>query len=247
MGFGDPVVSRGETVRLAPRWAIVLMSVLSMMLLVAGAGLATATSGVDRWIAAGLAVVGLCAVVFLAHGFLPRRPRPLLAGSDGTISIAAPALQVAAALTAWLMMWVLAGLIAFVLATRGMNAVESPGAAVAIVGATLASIPDAVRLLTGRLHRWRLSWGPDGVSYRGFRTSLELPPGKLKGARLQATRLFRYDAVPTPMRPRDGGPRGFGVVLDRSGNAPDILVPQVFFREPAEQLVDEIKRANARV
>lgn len=234
------MVSRSESVRLSPRWAVVAMCAMAVMLLVVGTGLAAVTDGVDRWIAAGLALAGLCAVVFLAYGFWPRTPQPLHPGPDGSVSIAAPVLQVAAALTGWLVMLLLAGLIAFVLVTRGMSAVESPGAAVVIVGAALASIPDLVRLLTGRLHRWRLSWGPDGVSYRGYRTSLDLPRGSGKGARLQASRLFRWDDVPSSLRPREGGPRGYGVVLDRSGMDPDVLVPQVFFRVPAEQLRDEL-------
>lgn len=236
-------MSTGAPVRLAPRWAVVTMGASTLLLLVAGAVLAPVSSGADRWIALGLALVGGCGVVFVAYGFWPRALRPLRTAADGTVTITAPAPQVAAALLAWLGMWVVSVLIAFVLVTRGMDAVESPGAAVVIVGATLASIPDTVRLLTGRLHRWRLTWGPDGVTYRGYRTSVELPPGALKDVRLQAARLFRWTGVPETMRPRAGGPRGFGVVLDPRGSGRDVVVPQVFFREPAEQVAEEVRAA----
>lgn len=237
------MVSSEGQVRLAPRWAVVAMVASTLLLVVAGAVLAPSSSGADRWIAVGLALAGLCGLVFVAHGFWPRTPRPLRPSADGTVTIKAPALQVAAALLAWLVMWVVSGLIVFVVASRGMNAVESPGAAVAIIGATLASIPDTIRLLTGRLHRWRLSWGPGGVVYRGFRTSLDVPPGRLKHVGLQASRLFRWSGVPPRLRPREGGPRGYGVLLAPRGAEAVVLVPQILFREPAEQVAEELRAA----
>jgi len=121
----------------------------------------------------------------------------------------------------------------------------APGAALVLAGALLASLPDAVRLASGRLHRWRVTLAPTGLRYRGYRTDIEVPWAKVRGSRLQASRLFRWKGVPESMRPRESGPKGYGVVVDRSGSAPDLLVPQAFFRVPASQIREEIDRYSS--
>lgn len=240
------MVTQSDSVRLAPRWAVVVMGLSVLVLLVAGAVLATVSTGAERGVAIALGVAGACGAVFVVHGFWPRKAMPLPVAADGTMSVAAPVLQVGAALVGWLSIWVASGLFVFMAATQGLGGIDSPGPAVVVVGATLASTPDAIRLFTGRLHRWRLTWGPDGITYRGYRTAVELPPGSLRDVRLQASRLFRWAGVPERFRPREGGSRGYGVVLGSRGGRADVLVPQIFFREPAEQVADELRAAARR-
>ena len=50
--------------------------------------------------------------------------------------------------------------------------IEAPGATLLTVVGALGMLPDLVRLLTGRLHRWRLEIGPETVRYRGYRTDV---------------------------------------------------------------------------
>ncbi len=106
------------------------------------------------------------------------------------------------------------------------DSLESPGFALITVVGALASLPDLVRLLTGRLHRWRLELGPESVTYRGYRTDATWPWSKVHGARIQAR-----------------GPAG--VLIDVKGAGQDPVVPITAFAVPAEQLVDEIQRAKA--
>jgi hypothetical protein len=44
-------------------------------------------------------------------------------------------------------------------------ALEAPGASLVMVVGAVGSLPDLLRLLTGRLHRWRLELGPDALIY----------------------------------------------------------------------------------
>lgn len=238
------VAGRTADIRLAPRWAVVVVCALALVLLATGAVLSAGSTGLERAVALGYLVLGVLATVVAALAFAPRRDREPARAADGSVTFAAPALQVGCLLLGWATVWVLAALVVARVATGGLDAVESPGAALVLVVATVASLPDVVRLLGGRLHRWRLTVGPDGIDYRGYRTAVTLPWGKVRDAHLQASRLLRWGSVPPRMRPAEDGPRGYGVLLDRSGTAPDVLVPQAFLRTPAARVLAEIERAR---
>jgi hypothetical protein len=126
---------------------------------------------------------------------------------------------------AWIALLVVAGLWV-VIGLIDVDDIESPGFALVTVLGALASLPDLARLLTGRLHRWRLELGPESISYRGYRTAETWPWSKVHGARIQTR-----------------GPAG--VAIDVKGAGEDPVVPITAFAVPAEQLVEEIQRAQA--
>ncbi|WP_036491341.1 MULTISPECIES: hypothetical protein [Nocardioides] len=228
--------------RLAPRWPGVFLSAVLSLMLVAGVVVAAVGGHSEQAPALVFGAVGAVGLVLCVVLFWPRRRRELVRDVDGSLTIAAPWAVVVVMIAAWAMAGVVGASLVFTVVTDGIDALESPGAALVLVGALLASLPDAVRLATGRLHRWRVTLAPSGLRYRGYRTDIELPWVKVRGSRLQASRLFRWTGVPESMRPGESGPKGYGVVVDRKGSGPDFLVPQAFFRVPAAQISEEIER-----
>ena len=112
------------------------------------------------------------------------------------------------------------------LAITDFSALESPGFSLLTIAGAIASLPDLARLLTGRLHRWRLELGPESISYRGYRTAETWPWSSVHGARIH--------------------PRGpAGVAIDVKGPGKDPVIPITAFAVPAEQLIEEIQRAKA--
>ncbi|MDZ5662546.1 hypothetical protein SFC79_12300 [Nocardioides sp. S-58] len=214
------------TARLIPRWyAVTVVTVLTLFTL----GLAAATAafaddlaGRSMWgLVACAALVLVAAVSSLLR---PRRRREPEVTADGTRVFRAPALTVWPLVLGWFALLATAAVWGWV-ALTDFDALESPGfSIVAIVGA-LASLPDLVRLLTGRLHRWTLELGPEAVTYRGYRTDATVPWKDVKGAAVQ-----------------ERGPAG--VRIDLRGGGTDPVVPITAFDVPAEQLVDEIVRAR---
>lgn len=212
-------------VRLVPRWfAAVVIGALTLFLLVFLL-LALTVDGVMQWSAWGLvAAAGLMLCSAVSALARPRRRREPEVTPDGVRVFVAPGLTTWPLVGAWAALLVVAAIWSY-LALTDFDALESPGfALVAIVGA-LASLPDVVRLLTGRLHRWRLEIGPDAVTYRGYRTDVSFPWSKVHGARIQ-----------------ERGPAG--VAIDVKGSGADPVIPITAFDVPAEQLVEEIDRAK---
>lgn len=212
--------------RLIPRWyAATVVGFLLVMLAVMAPAALTADE-VGRWpvllVAAAVLMILVAAVRSLV---LPRRRRRLEADTTGTLVLEAPGTLVWPLVIAWLL--VLAAALGFaVLLVADADQVEAPGAGVAAVLGAVASLPDLVRLLGGRLHRWRLTLGPDGFTYRGYRTDVTAPWSKVHGASIQQR-----------------GPAG--VVIDRKGTGPDVVVPITAFDVPAEQIVAEIDQKLA--
>ena len=214
------------TVRLIPRWfAAVVIGALTLFVL-GFLVLALSVEGVMRWSAWGLfvfAALMLCAAVSaLAR---PRRRREPHVTPDGARVFVAPGLTTWPLVGAWLALLVVAAVWAFV-AVTDFGALESPGFALLTIVGALASLPDLVRLVTGRLHRWRLELGPDTITYRGYRTDVSWPWAKVHGARIQ-----------------ERGPAG--VAIDVKGSGVDPVIPITAFDVPADQLVEEIERARA--
>lgn len=119
----------------------------------------------------------------------------------------------------------MAGLWAYVMVTD-FSAIESPGFTLVTIAASVGLLPDLARLLTGRLHRWRLELGPDALTYRGYRTDLTVPWSKVGRATVQTK---------APV----------GVLINVRGTSKDPVVPILAFSVPAEQLIEEIQRAKA--
>jgi len=154
-----------------------------------------------------------------------RKVRALVPTADGTVMFVAPALTAWPLVGAWVALLGTAMMWAYV-AVTDFSALESPGAALVTIAASIASLPDLVRLLTGRLHRWRLEVGPDSLTYRGYRTDATWPWSQVHGARIQAR-----------------GPAS--VLIDVKGAGKDPVVLITAFAVPAEQLIEEIERAKA--
>ena len=76
-----------------------------------------------------------------------------------------------------------------------------------------------------RPERVGLEIGPDALTYRGYRTDVTWPWSQVHGARIQAR-----------------GPAG--VLIDVRGAGKDPVVPITAFAVPAEQLLEEIERAQ---
>jgi hypothetical protein len=222
------VVSAAEQqARLVPRWfapvAVVFLVVLTLAF--AATGL-LADDGVMSRSVLGLALVcGLLLVATCSAFVRRRRRREPTVTADGARVFVSPGATVwplvgaVVALYVVVAMWV-------VVAVTDFSELESPGfSLVAILGA-VALLPDLVRLLTGRLHRWRLVLGPDALTYRGYRTDLTVPWSKVGRATLQTK-------APA------------GVLVNVRGEAKDPVLPIAAFDVPAEQLVEEIERAKA--
>ncbi|WP_408896032.1 hypothetical protein ACJ5H2_14065 [Nocardioides sp. R1-1] len=211
--------------RLIPRWWTAVVLLLLVAGVLAGAVMTLVSDGALAWSGGGLLVASIALLVTAFSALLrPRRRVPPEVLADGTRVFRAPAVTVAGLLIAWAMLLVVAAVWACqVVADAGQ--VASPGAALMSVVGAVASLPDLARLLTGRLHRWTLALGPEGLSYRGYRTSVTVPWREVTGAAVQ---------------PRH--PAGVRVGL-RAGRDP-LVVPITAFGVAAEQLVDEVHRAR---
>ncbi len=211
--------------RLIPRWWTALVLLLVSLGVVVGLVMALVAEGELAWSGAGLLVAFAGLLVAAVSAFArPRRRREPDVAEDGTRTFRAPLLTVAGLLLAWAALLAVAALWAW-LAVTDFDELESPGFAVlAIVGA-LASLPDLVRLLTGRLHRWTLELGPTSLAYRGYHTDVTVPCRDVKGAVVQR----RNPA---------------GVRVDLRAGQDAVVLPITVFDVPAEQLVEEVHRAR---
>ncbi len=219
---GDTVVSRQ---RLIPRWwAATVLAVLVLGTL-AGLVMAIVADGAMAW-SGGALLVAFASLLGAAVSTLvrPRRRREPDVTAEGTRVFRAPMPTVAGLLVAWLMLLAVAVLWGC-LALTDWNALESPGFSLVVIGGALASLPDLVRLFTGRLHRWTLELAPASLTYRGYRTSITVPYSEVRSAVIQQR-----------------NPAGVKIVL-RKG-AKGISLPITAFDVPAEQLVEEIHRSR---
>lgn len=207
---------------LVPVWFRVVAIGVPLLATVGLAALAATSTG-------ALAALGwtmttataLTLVAAVAAVGVPRRRRAL-PGPPEVVVISSPAPVAVALVGAWIAA-LLAAVLTVVVALGDVGDLEAPGAAWALVVGALASLPDLVRLLTGRLHRWRVTLTPEAITYRGYRTDTTIPWSKVHGARLQ-------DRHPA------------GILIDRKGTGPDPVVPAAAFTLPPEQLVEEIER-----
>jgi hypothetical protein len=218
------LVSRGWTTGVIVLILIGLASFSGMALALDGAGRAVGV--------AGIVFFGLHLVAAVRAFVLPRRRRELAVDESGTTTIQAPGSLVWPLVIAWGAVPALAA--AFVVqAIVDVDSIESPGAVLVVVLATVVGLPDWFRLVTGRLHRWRLALGPDGLRYCGYRTVTEVPWSTVRGASTQAGGTTREGTRR----------RGIaGVLIDLKGTRPDPVIPIAAFDVPAEQIVEEIRK-----
>ena len=213
--------------RLIPRWfapvTVAFLVVLTLVLAVTGA---LADDGVMSRSVLGLALMCGCLLVATCSAFVRRRRR-----RDPVVTVDGARVFVSPAATVWPLVGAVVSLYAVVamwafVAVTDFSELESPGFSLVTIVGAIALLPDLVRLLTGRLHRWRLVLGPDSLTYRGYRTDLTVPWSKVGRATIQAK-------APA------------GVLINVRGEWKDPVVPIAAFAVPAEQLVEEIARAKA--
>lgn len=209
--------------RLSPRWPTALLMVLIVLGLVAFVAMALVEEGFARVLGVVASVfIALNLVAFVRAMMVPRRRRDLTADGDGVLTITAPGLVVWPLVVAWGALPLLAAVFV-VQAIVDFDSIESPGAAFAVVAASVFSLPDWLRLVTGRLHRWRLVLAPDGLTYRGYRTDVEVPWSKVHGASVHRTKPV-------------------GTLIDLKGTRPDLVIQLPALDLPPEQIVEEIER-----
>lgn len=211
--------------RLVPRWWTATVLLLLLLGVLVGVVMAATADGALVWSGVGMLVAFASLLVAAVSAFArPRRRREPEVASDGTRTFRAPVPTVAGLLLAWAALLVVAGLWAW-LAISDFGALESPGFALLSIAGGLASLPDLVRLLTGRLHRWTLELGPAALTWRGYRSDVTVPWRDVKRATVQRR-----------------GPAG--VRIDLRADRDDVVVPISAFAVPAEQLVEEVHRAR---
>lgn len=215
-----------ETVlpRLIPRWFTVTTITFLTVLFLGAVGLGVLASGPMRPFAWAMAVAtGAGLVAAVPALALPRRRRELSLREDGTRVLEGPFVVVVALLVAWAALMVGAVVLGYV-AVTDFDAIEAPGAAFLTVVGAVGMLPDLVRLLTGRLHRWRLEIGPETVRYRGYRTDVTYRRRDVRGGLIH------------PRHPA-------GVEIDlRGGAVKGAVVPATAFGVPAEQIIEELRR-----
>lgn len=216
--------TEARQVRLIPLWwtATVVTFLSILTLLFAGLGLgfsgAMATASLALAVATGGCLVAACST-------LTRRRRrvTLDTRADGTVVIESPALASVGLLVSWGGLLAACGIYSWV-AVTDFDEIEAPGMTLIAVVAALGTIPDLIRLARGRLYRWRLTLAGDGLTYRGYRTSVHAPWGQIRRVEIQRR-----------------GPAGVRVET-KDGR---FVVPAAAFTIPCEQMLDEI-RARAR-
>ena len=156
-----------------------------------------------------------------------RRPRePLEPRADGSFVVEAPVLLVVLLVGAWVstlavfLFWIYA-LLTGPLSAGSVFAVLVYG----LVG--LGSLPDFVRMLTGRLHRWRVVADDIGVRYRGYRTDRAFTWGQVSAVRSSA------DPPGVAVEPRDGSPA--------------VLLPALAFDVTPDALAASLERRRTRL
>ena len=216
-----------QPARLIPRWfaPVTLTFLVVLTILFATTG-ALVDDGVMSRSVLGLALTCGLLLVATCSAFVRRRRRrdPVVA-ADGTRVFVSPAATVWPLVGAVVALYAVVAMWAFV-AVTDFSELESPGFSLVTIVGAVAGLPDLVRLLTGRLHRWRLVLGPDSLTYRGYRTDLTVPWSKVGRATI-----------------RSKGPAG--VLVNIRGESKDPVVPIAAFAVPAEQLIEEIERAKA--
>ncbi|MCY7396166.1 MAG: hypothetical protein LH468_08465 [Nocardioides sp.] len=207
---------------LIPRWWVAATVAVLVVAVVGWAALGVVSEGPTRPAALLSSSAAALALVSATAALLHRRrPRPAVDITGAPIVFETPALVLWPLLLAWMLLLATAAAWIVVVATD-ITSLDAPVFVFLIIVAALGSLPDLARLLSGRLHRWRLTVDDLGVTYRGYRTDVTLPWAELQGATLQH---------------RD--PRGLR--LDRRGSGPDVVVPMAPFTDRAPEIIELVE------
>lgn len=176
------------------------------------------TTGADRLLGLIACAVWSLLLVAAMICLVPRRRQELQPEPAGLV-INSPTLLTASLLGAWALALVVAGVSGWLLLTDP-DGMESRRVAIASLALGPASVPELIRLLQGKVHRWRIELGPDALTYRGYHADFTIGWDQIHGARVQH--------------------KPVGVRVNRTGTTADPLIPALPFRIPAQQIADEI-------
>ncbi len=164
---------------------LAIMHVLCLFLVAVFSVMAILETGAVRFAAWGVALAALLLWgAVLSATVLPRRHEPVEPGPDTSVVVVSPPAIALLLVAAWVVMLVaVAGWV--VVAVTDFSSIESPGFTLVMVLAALGSLPDLARLLTGRLHRWRVVADDAGIRYRGYHTDRALAWNEIASIRSQ--------------------------------------------------------------
>lgn len=214
------------TGRLLPLRLVAMMHGFCLFLVVVFGAMATLEDGPVSPAAWGvaLAVLLLWGAVVVAT-LVPRRRGPVPPRPDGSVLVESPTALVALLVGAWLVM-LLAVAAWVVVAVTDFAAVENPGFLLVMVLGGVGSLPDLARLLTGRLHRWRVIADDAGIRYRGYHTDRTLAWSEISGIRSQ-------------QKPP-------GVTVAQKGGGTGIVLPAIAFDLHPDAIADALQERRAR-
>lgn len=214
------------TGRLLARRHVLIMHAFCVFLGVVYGVMASLETGPVRlaaWAVVAAALLLWAAVIRTT--LVPRRRQPVQPEADGSVAVESPRELAALVVGAWLVMLVAAAAWV-VVAVTDFGSVESPGGLLVMVVGALVSLPDLVRLLTGRLHRWRVVADDDGIRYRGYHTDRTLPWSDIAVIESQ--------------------PKPVGVAVQPKGAEPVLLVPALPFDEHPDAIAEALMGARRR-
>ena len=208
------------------RKALVLMHVVCLGTALLFGAMAYLEADLVRLSAEGFLLSALLLeAALLRMTLVARRPEPLEPRADGSVVAEAPVLLVVLLVGTWVSaVLVLLGWVAALL-TGPLSARTVVLALGLLIG--LGSLGDLARLLTGRLHRWRVVADGSGVRYRGYRTDRSLRWGEVSAVRSSA------DPPGVAVEPRDGSPA--------------VLLPALAFDVTPDALAMSLERRRTRL
>lgn len=218
MGLGDTVVNGRRMVSRTYAVTVLIFFALLTGVAVVAALVEDGAVGLAWGLIAGS---GAMLLVVLVLGLAwPRSTAPLVPDADGRVEVAAPAVLVGAVLGSWLLAIAAAATWVYLAVTDFSRVSEAGPLAVFVLGAA-GSLPTLFRLLTGRLHRWRLTLDQGGITYQGWRHEVAEPWSAVRGVTLS------YG-------------RNAGVVVDLKASRPDVVLPFPAFLVDPQVLAAEI-------
>ena len=205
---------------------LAIMHVFCLFVVAVFAAMASLETGAVRFAAWGVALAGLLLwAAVIRSTAVTRRREPVEPRPDASVVVeSAPAIA-GLLVAAWVVM-LLAVVGWVVVAVTDFSSIESPGFTLVMVLAALGSLPDLVRLLTGRLHRWRVVADDSGIRYRGYHTDRSLAWNEISSIRAQAT---------PP-----------GVTVESKDGTPALLVPALPFDEHPDTIAEALNQRRTR-
>ncbi len=222
MGRRDPVVTPAAgPLRLIPRWYAACALTFFGLFTCVGVVAAAVEDGVVALAWGFLAAAGVLFVVSLVIALLwPRRRWALTPGPGGSVVIDSPVALAWSLLGSYLLVLCSAGVWIY-LAVTDFSRISEAGPVVVVILGAIASLPELFRLLTGRLHRWRLTLTREGFTYQGYRRAVSEPWRAVHGV--------------STVRGKNAS-----VVVDLKASRPDLVIPATVFLIDPGQLAEEI-------